>query len=86
MYGKQDLQFGLDAKQLASQKVQSALSSRIDRVERVLPLKTFESEVNSVLGLGTGLSSLDLKVLLVYMSRDTKQILYNAKVCKPMTN
>ena len=66
--------------QSASQMVQSALSSRADRTKRILPMKTFELEASHALGLETGLSTFDLKVLLLYMSRDTGDVVYNERV------
>ena len=42
-------------------------------------MKTFESEASSALGFDAGISPFDLRLLLVYMSRDMKQIAYNDK-------
>ena len=45
-------------------------------------MRTFESEASSALGFDTGISPFDLKALLIYMSRDTKQIVYNDKASR----
>ena len=46
-------------------------------------MKMFRKQVAESLGLATGLTDSDLSTLLVYLSRDKKQIAYNDQVSHP---
>lgn len=43
-------------------------------------MEVFRQEVEQVLGLGSGISASDLKILLVYLDRDKKLLVYNREV------
>ncbi|KAL9120783.1 MAG: hypothetical protein Q9187_002658 [Circinaria calcarea] len=66
----------------ASRNVLDSLESRERRADRIFPLKMFRKLATESLGLATGLTNRDLSILLVHLSRDKKQIAYNAQVVK----
>ena len=62
------------------------MKSRERRVDRLLPMKLFRKQAAESLGLPTGLTDSDLSTLLVYLSRDKKQIAYNNQVSHSCPN
>ena len=57
-----------------------ALDSRCNWTDRVIPINVFATEVAKTLEQTSGLTNEDLKILLVYLSRDKKYLVYNARV------
>ena len=53
------------------------LSSRTNLVDRIYPREMFSKEASRAMGLQSGLSESDLKVLLKHLARDKHAITYD---------
>ncbi|MCJ1404028.1 hypothetical protein MMC11_007252 [Xylographa trunciseda] len=59
-----------------------AMNLRLSRIDRVVPMKMFAAEVAKTLDRSSALTDDDLRILLVYLSRDKSYLAYNAQVVK----
>ncbi|MCJ1249777.1 hypothetical protein MMC30_007003 [Trapelia coarctata] len=66
----------------AARKVMSSLSTLQSQVDRVLPMKRFQEDVEGALQLKTKLTADDLKILLVHLSRDKRYLAYDEQTVK----
>ena len=55
----------------------SQMSSKSSQVNRIHPLEAFREEVAQVMNSKGGLTDSDLHVLLQYLARDKKEIVYD---------
>jgi len=66
----------------AATEVMRALDVHLSRIERVLPMNVFAAEAARTLKRPGGLTDDDLKILLVYLSRDKSYLVYNTQTVK----
>ncbi|MCJ1437152.1 hypothetical protein MMC27_006537 [Xylographa pallens] len=66
----------------AAIEVIKAMDVRFSRIDRVLPMKVFAAEVAMTLEQPSDLTEDDLKILLVYLSRDKNYLAYNTQAVK----
>ncbi|MCJ1288386.1 hypothetical protein MMC26_007742 [Xylographa opegraphella] len=66
----------------AATQVIKAMEVRLSRIDRILPYDMFAADVAKTLEVPGGLTDDDLKILLVYLSRDRRYLAYNAQAIK----
>ncbi|MCJ1413462.1 hypothetical protein MMC19_007567 [Ptychographa xylographoides] len=66
----------------AAVKVKAAIACHQSRVDRVLSIQEFRKEVEIALGITSGLTNDDFRILLVHLSRDMKCLSYDSQVVK----
>ncbi|MCJ1394911.1 hypothetical protein MMC18_007791 [Xylographa bjoerkii] len=66
----------------AAIEVMRTMDVRLSRIDRVVPMNVFAAEVAKTLELPGGLTNDDLKIMLVYLSRDKSYLAYNTQAVK----